>query len=83
MSKEITFSVDVTFWENGEPIKITSTKFKKSEEEYNQFVEKISGDGPELKNLSFIDNLGMFTTIPRLILERSLISIWKYSEKEK
>ena len=83
MSKEITFSVDVTFWEGGEPVVLDSTRMKDKESSFNEFLGKIVNDGPGLKNLSFTDKLGFISTIGEDLLKRSVIDVWKYSEKEE
>jgi hypothetical protein len=80
--KNVEFFIRVTFWEGGEPVILNSTRMKDTEKNFKDFLSKIVNDGPTLKNLSFTDQFGYISTIGEDLLKRSVIDIWKYSEKE-
>ena len=81
--KIIEFFIRVTFWEGGEPVVLNSARMQDNENNFNDFVGKIVNDGPGLKNLSFTDEHGFISTIGEDLLKRSVIDIWKFSEKEE
>ncbi len=77
--KNITYSVRVTFWENGDPVVFKSKKITEDEQTFERRKRMFK---EEIGTFTMTDEFGFITTIGPELIRRSVIGIWIYSEEE-